>query len=388
MGHRLEKVCLENNCVGCSLCKSICNKNAIDIQIVKGFYRPIINDDCIGCERCTKICPANNVESINCAKHNKPSIAFAAWSKNDESHFQSTSGGMAFELARQFIKKDGFVVGVWFNSNQNMVEHRLYESEEELLYMRGSKYVQSNKVDIYPKIIKKLNDKKGLFMGVPCEVYAIKKYIEANNKVSVKDMYYVDILCKGAASPKCFDEHIKKVSVGKKIHNVTFRGGEYDCMLTLYGKNNKILYQDGQFSDPYFKLFMRHTILQPACFNCYFAGAKRVGDLTLGDFWGVDEEVKKKSVDKGLNMLFINSAKGQQLIDSVAKNVVMIERPAQEAIDGNEILCGPTIKEEEYDLLWTIINKHGFHKAAKEVYKSDWRKRFIKYKIKRYLKRL
>ena len=68
---------------------------------------------------------------------------------------------------------------------------------------------------------------------------------------------------------------------------MVFRGDKYDCQLSLY-KNNKLIYLDGQFSDPYFKYFMRHTLYQPACFECNYSGANRVGDITLGDFWGLE----------------------------------------------------------------------------------------------------
>jgi len=50
----------------------------------------------------------------------------------------------------------------------------------------------------------------------------------------------------------------------------------------------------------------------------------KLSDLSLGDFWGCqDEELKKR----GISVIFINTPKGQYLLDSVDNNIEYVENP-------------------------------------------------------------
>lgn len=364
----IAEICRKEDCVGCALCENICPKNAISIEIREGFYRPVISKDCISCGACMKNCPANNRERIQ--KCTKPDVAFAAWCKDDMIHYESSSGGLAYKIASAFIQSGGAVAGIWFNPVRGVVEHRLYEYVEDLSLMRGSRYVQSNKTGIYRAVAEKLKEKAVLFIGVPCEVYAMEQYW--GGRQCRHKLFCIDILCHGGASPQCMNEHISAVSLGRKIGDVTFRGGKYDCRLTVWGGNGKKLYSVGQFTDPYFLMFMKRAIYQNACYNCAFAGVERVGDLTLGDFWGIDSEIETQTHIRGINMLFVNSQAGQGLISRIESDIVVVSRPIEEAVSGNDTLRKPTKKPTEYDELWKDISQHGFHKAIKEVYGISW----------------
>lgn len=386
MFERIEGVCNLEDCLGCGLCKSVCPKKAISISDESGFYRPIINDKCVGCHLCQKMCPINNSSRVRENLYSTPDTAYAAWCKNRNNHFASASGGIATLLLKTIIEEGGFAVGTWFNPEKQLVEHRIFHTTEEIELSRGSKYTNSRKEDIYKEAANLLQNKQGIFVGVPCEVYAMRQYLSTINKTTNR-MFFVDLLCRGGASPLFFREHIKKVGKGKKLSNVTFRGGEYDCNICLY-EGNKLVYRDAQFLDPYFMLFMRHTIYQQACFNCFFSTSERIGDLTLGDFWGLDETILSNSDVQGTNMIFINTNQGQKLLELVKDDIILYERPVQEAIDGNSTLHSATLKEEEYDRFWNSIRKKGFYGAIKEVYGIDVNKTFIKAKIRMGLKRI
>ena len=370
---RIE-ICPQDACQGCALCESLCPANAIEIKIQNGFYRPIISNKCISCNICVTHCPANNREKIQ--KHKRPDIAYAAWAKDNTIHYNSSSGGLAYLISSRFISNGGTVVGVWFNPATKRVEHRIYEKKENLCFMQGSKYVQSCKTEkIYKKAADTLNEKDVLFIGVPCEVFAMKQYI--NGKHYKHKISFIDLLCHGGSSPQCLQEHVNRISFGRTINNVTFRGGKYDCRFVLWGNSHKKLYCVGQYRDPYFLTFMKRSILQKACYSCAFAGSERTGDLTLGDFWGIDPDISHKTAISGINMLFINTENGQQLIDSIASEIIMFPRNTEEAIRGNDTLYEPTHQPQEYDALWKEINKKGFYKALKSEYGISWWKGII-----------
>lgn len=339
----------------------------------ESFYRPVISKDCISCGACIKSCPANNRERIQ--KCTRPDVALAAWCKDDVIHYESSSGGLAYKIASVFIQSGGAVARIWFNPVRGIVEHRLYEFVDDFSLMQGSRYVQSDKTGIYRAVAEKLKEKAALFIGVPCEVYAMEQY--CGGKQCKHKFLCIDILCHGGASPQCMYEHISAVSFERKISNVTFRGGKYDCRLTVWGSNGKKLYSVGQFTDSYFLMFMKRAIYPNACYNCAFAGVERVGDLTLGDFWGINPEIEKQTCIRGINMLFVNSQAGQDFISRIESDIVVVSRPIEEAVSGNDTLRGPTKKPTEYDELWKDINQHGFHKAIKEVYGISWVKTLL-----------
>ncbi|MCH5342494.1 MAG: Coenzyme F420 hydrogenase/dehydrogenase, beta subunit C-terminal domain [Acetatifactor sp.] len=369
----ITEICSRDICLGCALCESVCPKNAIAMEIQDGFYRPTISTDCISCSICINNCPANNRDKIQ--KNCIPETAYAAWCKDDNIHFESSSGGVAYKIAYEFIKKGGAVIGIWFNPETQRVEHRIYENVNNLHLMRGSRYVQSSKAGIYKAAVNKLNEKDVLFIGVPCEVHAMKLF--AQGKQLRHQLLCIDMLCRGGSSPRCLAEHMKKISFRRIIKNVTFRGGKYDCRFSVWGNNDRMLYSVGQYTDPYFLMFMKRSIYQNACYDCSFAGAERVGDITLGDFWGLDEQVKRRTTVRGINMLFINTEAGKQIIQQIEPDIIMIPRPVQEAIEGNDTLKEPTSKPAEYEKLWKQINYQGFHRAIKVVYGIDWRKMIL-----------
>lgn len=385
----IVQICEKEKCFGCSLCHDLCPVGAISIETIGGFYYPVIDKEkCVSCGKCQKFCPANNEENIEKSKNETPDIAYAAWSKDDKRHFESASGGIATELSKAFIEQGGFVVGVWFNPETYVVEHKICETIDELEACAKSKYVQSSKTGIWSKIKEKIKEKPCLFIGVPCEVFAFKTLCTTLDQTKIKPFYCVDILCHGGVSSGLFNEHLKYISKNKKIKNVLFRGGKYDCLFTAIGEKNKIIYQFGQYKDPLFKYFMQRSILRYNCFSCIFAESRRCGDITLGDFWGLDEKVLEQIKILGYNMIFVNNQKGENLLKLIQDYITVVKRPVKEAINGNDTLKAPTNKPEEYDLLWQNINKIGFYDAIKVVYNYDWRKEYKIFLIWKILKKI
>ena len=129
-------------------------------------------------------------------------------------------------------------------------------------------------------------------------------------------------------------------------------------------------------------MFMKRSIYKPACYDCMYVGNRRVGDITLGDFWGLDNDIERKTNIQGINLLFVNNDAGQGLIKTIEDDIEIYSRPIHEAINGNDTLREATHKPKEYDDLWLNIKKDGFHKAVKKVYGIDWRKSAINWRFK------
>ena len=374
-------ICNYNDCCGCLACYDICPVNAITISDNEGFYRSIIdNSKCIGCGKCKKVCTALNARNqYNVIK------CFAVWSKNRDLQFQSSSGGFCTELAREFCRIGGVAAGACFDSETLSVRHILCEREKDIERLRGSKYVYSNMMNIYRKIAGGL-DKKLLFVGVPCQVHAVQNFCRVSG-ISTDNLFTVELLCRGGASPLCFRQHLKSIT-RRKIYDVTFRGGNYDCWFTVYGNKNKLIFQDGQYQDAYFASFMRHSIFQERCYQCPYTGIHRTGDITTGDFWGLDENILELAGKRGVNVVLVNNAKGAKLLKIIRDKINIIERELDEAIPENETLIRPTDKPQEYANLWELIRTKGFSKAYRIIYPVSLKARIKSplRRLKRYIK--
>lgn len=373
----IKEICSFKKCIGCALCQNVCPKDAISIELKDGFWRPSISSKCIECGNCVRNCPINNKENIK--GYETPEIAYAAWVKDDNIHHKSSSGGLAYKLSEQMINSGGFVVGVWFNDETQRVEHRIYDDVSSLHMSQGSKYVSSYKGSIYKTVYENLKEKDGLFIGVPCEVFAMKQYLSTKKDAHLHNLFFIDTLCRGGSSPQLLKEQLSYVSRGKKVCNVTFRGGDNDCNFAVYGENNKRLYLNGQYDDPYFSMFMKHITFQRECFSCSFANSNRQGDITLADFWGLDKEIEKKTPIRGISMIMVNTSNGEKLFSDIRNELVMFERPSVEAINGNDTLREATPMPMEYDEYWNLVNEKGFLKATKKMFKLDCNKHPIRF---------
>ena len=106
--------------------------------------------------------------------------AYAAWSKDAELRFNSTSGGIFSELAYSVLARGGFICGARYNE-ENTIEHAVVENKEGVEKLRQSKYAQSSMDDIYCKVkTLLLNQKLVAFAGTPCQVAGLKSYLGKN----------------------------------------------------------------------------------------------------------------------------------------------------------------------------------------------------------------
>ena len=366
----MQVICAHDDCFGCSLCHDACPVQAISMRNDSGWYRPHIDaGKCINCGACQRICPANHGENIP-ASLNKPQECYAAWCKDEARHFESASGGLATILAEKFIAQGGLVVGVVYDKERQEAVHILTDSLMDLSRLAKSKYMQSNKTNLWQKISKESRNRPLLFFGVGCEVNAFKRLMADNIN---QNFYCIDLLCHGGSSSLLFKEHLRAVASGRVVDNVTFRGGAQDCRFAVY-EQGIIIYSEGQFEDVYFAEFMRHSIFAPCCYECPFARQERGGDLTLADFWGLNKEVLAKASGKGTNLCLVNTDKGRYLLDLVKDEIHIFSRPLAEAVAGNETLQMPTPKPAGREKLWELIPLLGFERAAMRVYADYYSK--------------
>lgn len=346
-------------CSGCTACKSICPKNAIEmVEDKEGFLYPKVNKEkCINCGLCKKICPILNKQKYNEFKQK----AYVFQNTNEQVRKDSTSGGFYSAIGEYIIKNNGIVYGAAFD-NDFKVYHTKAEKIEELKKFRKSKYVQSDLKDIFKEIKKNLIEEKLVcFSGTPCQVAGLNSYLGKK----YDNLILVDIMCHSVPSPLFFEkykEYILKKMKATKILDINFRdkskyGYKYS-MMTI--KTDNGTYSQGIDTDPYLRAFFGDYSVRPSCYSCKFKTQKRVSDITIWDCFNINEISKQFDDDKGTTRILAQSEKGEELIRSLEKIKI-------QEID----LSLATNKVKE------MTNSVGYNSKRKEFFESFNKEDFI-----------
>lgn len=367
-----------SSCTGCYGCLNVCPvEKAIEFKKnEEGFYKPFLTEKCIQCGICKKGCPV--IKKVNNNKKEELKI-YSCWSKDKEIVRNSSSGGIFSELAKEFLNNDGVVFGAKWENGE--VIHCGITKLEELKELQKSKYLQSKVNNSYSEVKDYLKvGKKVLFVGTPCEIAALNTIINDRNLITV------DLVCHGIPSYTAYEKYIREY-FNLDIKNVTvdFRNkdtGWENYNLTFKNKD-QIMIQNNHRKNIWFKGFLTDIYLNKSCYNCEFRTLPRFADITLGDFWGVPEELKNSM---GTSVVTINSKKGKELFNKININLEVRETKWEIALKGNPCLYNYRMDDSRREGFYKDFSKLTFNKLAKKYFpEPNFIRRvlgFIKRKIK------
>lgn len=333
-------------CCGCTACYSICPKEAIIMKPdVEGFLYPSIDQEkCIHCGRCTKVCPfmTKSVEP-------KKESTYMAVQYNIESVRATSTAGGAFSLIADYVLENhGLVFAVGYDEEM-VVCHKKASVQEQLLEMRGSKYVQSTLNNTFHTIKKCIeHGNLVLFVGTPCQVHGLKNYTGDNS-----NLITIDLLCLGVSSPKIFAKWIRYLEERHhtKVVNVQFRNKKYGyatpnvCVTFSNGVQRDQKYDTRNYA----KTFFDHYNVRPCCYECAFREMPRVSDFTIGDCVEIGKYSCAMDDDKGTTKLWVHTEKGREIIavlNEKMRNVVIQENSSN--VIGGEKRQIPTPRDRTH----------------------------------------
>ena len=298
----------KENCCGCSACFAICTKRAIQMkEDFKGYLYPEINTDlCIECNLCEKVCPLKH--EVTNDKFVKK--AFGVKNKNTDERMRSSSGSVFIEAAKYILGQSGIVYGVKMQPDLK-VEFDRAGTLEEARAFQGSKYVQSIKGESYKNVKEDLQKGKTvLFTGTPCEVAGLKKYLGK----AYDNLYAIDIICHGVPSQQFLDNYMKgqEMRHKSKLREMIFRDKKYGWRhqkISMVFENDKN-YHLPIWEDEFYRLFTGNYILRDSCYSCRYSNMNRVGDITIGDFWNINNVDETFEDSLGVSSVLVNTERG------------------------------------------------------------------------------
>ena len=344
-------------CSGCQACRLACPRQCITmVRDEEGFLYPCVDESqCIQCGLCERVCQSiHPIESADLSK------AYAAYSLNKDIQEKSSSGGIFTLLAEAILEKGGVVFGAAYDVSFE-VRHVYVRTKEDLGRLRGSKYVQSNIGTSYRDAENFLkNGVPVLFTGTPCQIDGLLHYL----RKPYSQLYTQDVICHGVPSPMVWKQYIKEietlhdakissVSLKYKVPNwknysvkFTFDNGEEST--ELMGEN---LYMRG---------FLLNLYLRPSCYSCHSKGMIRNSDITLADFWGVEQTASDMFNEKGTSLIIVHTERGESLLDEILPQLHIKNVNFQEAIMSNSSYFKSSECPEQRGAVLSELKNNGF----------------------------
>lgn len=365
MDNSPKTVCKLDMCTGCMACVQKCPHDAISVEDSISSLNAVIDQNkCINCNQCYNVCQINHPLDLI-----KPISWYEGYANNQELRKNAASGGAASAISKAFIQNGGAVCSCAFLGGEFCFT--IANTLEDLKQFTGSKYVKSTPKDIYKKVGELLESKKVLFIALPCQVAAIKKFIKGKD-----NLYTIDLICHGTPSQKLLEGYLSQHKLNlSELKDISFRNKH---QFGLYESGGTFLKGT---CDCYTLSFLSALNYTENCYNCNYAKLERVSDITLGDSWG--SRMDKMEQEKGISLVLSQTEKGKELL-SLA-DMYLTEADPERAIKYNGQLQSPSVKHPKREKL---LSKFKMGKNYDWLICSILCKSFFKQKIKRLLIKL
>lgn len=356
----------KSQCCGCEACCSVCPKNCISIKADKeGFVYPHVDlSQCIDCKLCEKVCPV-----LFPAPSTKVPLVYAGINNNTNIRLQSSSGGIFTLIAEQVLQKNGVVFGACFDEQWNVI-HRYTETKEGLSRFRGSKYVQSYIGNSFLQAKQFLDEgRKVLFSGTPCQIAGLKNFL----RKPYQNLLTVDVVCHGVPSPKVWQKYLHE-SVCKAYHirrGLSFSLADTIMKINFRSKEKgwktyhvRIEYQNGKndsipaVKNTYIQAFLSDLSLRPSCYACSAKLHHVQSDITLADFWGIDQLHPEIDDDKGCGLILVHNVHALSLLKSL--DCQLQEQKLDDVITFNPSIIHSVKEPVNRKFFYMMLDKTGF----------------------------
>ncbi len=290
-------------------------------------------------------------------------ICLAAISANKDDLKISSSGAIFPLIARQIIQEGGVVYGCTLTKDCK-AQHIRISNIDEIKQLQGSKYVQSDTAAALRQARADLtNGTTVLFSGTPCQIRAVKTIAPKNSHLIT-----IDLVCHGVPSHKILETCLRaELPKTETVKNIIFRDKKFGwgCSGTIKTETKSHIFNP--YTSLFYDSFLKGAPYRESCYNCPYANTRRLGDITLGDFWGINKtETKLEEINNGVSLLIINTLLGYSTFKKISAYLVFEQHTLNEAASHNKQLISASEKPSLRHQIFMNIDNSTLDKMAKK----------------------
>lgn len=302
----------EMYCTGCKLCQSVLGVPFYMDE--KGFPTPKLKNEDI--EFCSKICPASG-SAFSETKTDKiwgsAEAVYLGWSTDLKLRKRASSGGILTSICCYLLEthKVDAVIHICMDDNTPWrTKVCISNSISDLIERCGSRYAISAPLENILQLLEK--DMTYAFIGKPCDVSALRMYLNVENQLNVKIPYMFSFFCAGIPSEKANLKLLNHLGGMAPEHckNLQYRGNGWPGFASAIDDSGKQYIMS--YEDSWGRILgrdIRHT-----CRFC-LDGIGEMADIACGDAWYLTQDMKPDfSENDGRNVVFARSVKGNLLL--------------------------------------------------------------------------
>lgn len=296
---------------------------------------------------------------------------------------ESSSGGVFSLIATKFE----VIYGVAMTEDCYSAEFKRVMAGEDLSPLRCSKYLQAKVGNTFSQVKEDLETGKSvLFTGTGCQVNGLKTFLGRD----YEKLVCIDVICHGAPSPALWRKYAKYQEEKNegKLKYINFRCKDVNWndfgMKELL--NNKRIYIPKD-KDPYMQMFLSDFCLRPSCYECVAKNVK-MSDLTIADFWGIDNVAPDMNDGNGTSLVLVRTKKGKDIFEKISGDLKLKEVTYEEGIKCNPAEYKSCKRPNQRETFFDDMNVMNFEELKKKYIipiKTPFWKRVAR-KIKSHIK--
>lgn len=176
-----------------------------------------------------------------------------------------------------------------------------------------------------------------MFVGTSCQIVGLKRFL----RKEYDNLLAVDFICHGVPSPGIWRKYLEEIKSSQS---------------EAAGKNSVL--KSGIFSENIFmRGFLANLYLRPSCYNCTAKNGASNSDLTIADFWGIQNYYPEFDDDKGVSVIFVHTDIGKRIIEKLSSNIETIVTNLFEATASNLSYLQAVPIPTKYSFFWKTYSK-------------------------------
>lgn len=313
-------------CIGCGMCSARAKANMSKNDRGYLSFKQEPNSKMIAF--CEAVCPGSgkSLEKLNGNKiWGEAEGVFLGYAANQDVRKKASSGGILTALAVYLLessKVDG-IVHVCEDKTYPMGTSTCISTKvEEVLSRSGSRYAISHPLLEMWDLIQP--EKKYCFIGKPCDVTALKNYLETAEEIRKQFPYIFSFFCAGLPSRQANEKLLDCMGCSaNKCKSFSYRGNGWPGFATAIDKKGTEYTLD--YDTAWGKILGRD--IHSFCRFCMDGIGERA-DISCGDAWYLNESGEPDfSENEGRNIIFSRNNTGQRLLQEAGNAGYIVLEP-------------------------------------------------------------